>query len=142
MVTGRQVLLANDDVRLAYAVADRPSPLYRNATGDECVYVESGSAVVETVLRRARGRPGRLRRCCPTSTTHRWVPTGDGPLRTLVTEARGHIGPPKRYLSAKGQFLESSPYCERDLRGAGRAAARRGVRCGRPGAAPDRDDHG
>src|SRR4029077_20486392 len=25
-------------------------------------------------------------------------------------------GPPRRYLSAKGQFLEHAPYCERDLR--------------------------
>ena len=32
-------------------------------------------------------------------------------------EATGHIGPPKRYLSVRGQFLEHSPYCERDLRG-------------------------
>jgi homogentisate 1,2-dioxygenase len=37
-------------------------------------------------------------------------------LRLLVTEARGHVGPPRRYLSAKGQFLEQAPYCERDLR--------------------------
>ena len=29
----------------------------------------------------------------------------------------GHIGAPRRYLSSKGQFLEHSPYCERDLRG-------------------------
>jgi homogentisate 1,2-dioxygenase len=34
----------------------------------------------------------------------------------LVSEARGHVGPPRRYLSAKGQFLEHAPYCERDLR--------------------------
>ena len=116
LVTGRQVLLANDDVRLAYAVADRASPLYRNATGDECVYVESGGAVVETVFGALVVGQGDYV-LLPTSTTHRWVPTGDGPLRTLVVEARGHIGPPRRYLSAKGQFLESSPYCERDLRG-------------------------
>jgi homogentisate 1,2-dioxygenase len=116
VVTGRQVLLANDDVRLAYAVADRPSPLYRNATGDECVYVESGTAVVETIFGALEVGQGDYV-VLPTSTTHRWVPTGDGPLRTLVTEARGHIGPPRRYLSGKGQFLESSPYCERDLRG-------------------------
>ncbi len=116
VVTGRQVLLANDDVRLAYAVADRPSPLYRNATGDECVYVESGTATVETVFGMLSVGPGDYV-LLPTSTTHRWVPTGDGPLRTLITEARGHIGPPKRYLSGKGQFLESAPYCERDLRG-------------------------
>ena len=56
-ITGRQLLLANDDVRISYAVADRPSPLYRNAVGDECVYVESGAATVETGLRRAGRRP-------------------------------------------------------------------------------------
>jgi homogentisate 1,2-dioxygenase len=33
-----------------------------------------------------------------------------------VFEARGHVGPPKRYLSRTGQFLEHAPYCERDLR--------------------------
>src|SRR5262245_48237740 len=37
-ITGRQHLLANADCRISYAVADQPSPLYRNAIGDECVY--------------------------------------------------------------------------------------------------------
>src|SRR5215203_4180112 len=115
VVTGRQVLLANDDVRLAYAVATTPSPLYRNATGDECVYVESGTATVETVFGALEVGPGDYV-VLPTSTTHRWVPTG-GPVRLLVVQAGGHIGPPRRYLSPKGQFLESAPYCERDLRG-------------------------
>ncbi|MDQ1603374.1 MAG: homogentisate 1,2-dioxygenase [Actinomycetota bacterium] len=115
-VLGRQHLLANADVRLSYAVADQPSPLYRNAIGDECVYVESGSAVVETVFGAMSVSAGDYV-VIPTSTTHRWVP--DGELRTLVTEASGHIRPPKRYLSAKGQFLEHSPYCERDIRGPG-----------------------
>ena len=40
-------------------------------------------------------------------------------LRLLVVEARGHIGPPARYLSKRGQFLEHSPFCERDLRAPG-----------------------
>ncbi len=115
-ITGRQLLLANDDVRISYAVADRPSPLYRNAVGDECTYVESGSATVETVFGALTARPGDYV-LLPTSTTHRWVPTGDGPLRTLVVQAGGHIGAPRRYLSPRGQFLESAPYCERDLRG-------------------------
>ena len=113
-ITGRQLLLANDDVRLSYSVADTPSPLYRNAVGDECVYVESGEAVVETVFGALSVGPGDYV-LLPTSTTHRWVPTGT--LRTLVVQAGGHIGAPKRYLSGRGQFLESSPYCERDLRG-------------------------
>jgi homogentisate 1,2-dioxygenase len=115
-ITGRQLLLANDDVRISYAVADRPSPLYRNAVGDECVYVESGSATVETVFGALSVGAGDYV-VLPTSTTHRWVPASDGPLRTLAVQAGGHIGPPRRYLSPRGQFLESAPYCERDLRG-------------------------
>src|SRR5687768_8255430 len=49
-VTGRRLVLANADVRISYAVCGETSPLYRNATGDECVYVESGSATVETAF--------------------------------------------------------------------------------------------
>lgn len=115
-VLGRQYLLANDDVRIAYVVADRPSPLYRNATGDECLYLESGSARVETsfgVLEVGAGDYVII----PTSVIFRVVPTG--PVRILAVEANGHVGPPKRYLSVRGQFLEHAPYCERDVRGPG-----------------------
>jgi homogentisate 1,2-dioxygenase len=114
MLSGRQLLLANSDVRLSYASAQLPSPLYRNATGDECIYLESGRAVVETVFGPLAVGPGDYV-ILPRSTTHRWVPSE--PLRALVIEASGHIGPPRRYLSASGQFLELAPYCERDLRG-------------------------
>ncbi|MDQ1695540.1 MAG: homogentisate 1,2-dioxygenase, partial [Frankiaceae bacterium] len=115
LVTGRQLLLGNDDVRISYAVADTASPLYRNAAGDELVYVEAGEARLESVFGALTVSAGDYV-VVPTSTTHRWVPSGAEPLRTLISEARGHVGPPKRYLSAKGQFLEHAPYCERDLR--------------------------
>jgi homogentisate 1,2-dioxygenase len=116
-VGGRQLLMANGDVRLSYVAADASSGLYRNAVGDECVYVESGRARVETVFGAlAVGEGDYL--VMPTSTTHRWVVDGDGePLRLLVIEASGHIRPPRRYLSSVGQFLEHAPYCERDLHG-------------------------
>ena len=112
-VRGRQLLLANGDVRLSYVVADQPSPLYRNALGDECVFVEAGAAVVETVFGALPVAAGDYV-VLPRSTTHRWLP--DGALRALVMEAAGHVGPPRRYLSPTGQFLEYAPYCERDLR--------------------------
>ena len=35
----------------------------------------------------------------PMSTTHRWIPKGDKPLRAYAIEANSHIVPPKRYLS-------------------------------------------
>jgi homogentisate 1,2-dioxygenase len=112
-VRGRQLLLANGDVRLSYVVADQPSPLYRNAVGDECVFVEAGAALVETVFGPLAVAAGDYV-VLPRSTTHRWLP--DGTVRALVMEASGHVGPPRRYLSPTGQFLEHAPYCERDLR--------------------------
>ncbi|MGC4895020.1 homogentisate 1,2-dioxygenase [Micromonospora sp. DT31] len=115
-VLGRQYLLANDDVRIAYVLADRPSPLFRDATGDHCLYLEAGSLRVESPFGALDAVAGDYV-VIPTSTIHRLVPTGDEPTRLLAVEATGHIGPPKRYLSVRGQFLEHSPYCERDVRG-------------------------
>ncbi|GLZ43129.1 homogentisate 1,2-dioxygenase [Actinokineospora sp. NBRC 105648] len=113
-VTNRRTLLGNADVVIAFVVADTPSPLYRNAVGDELFYVQGGSGTVETIYGALRVSDGDYL-VIPTSTTYRVVP--DGELRLYIVEAAGHIGPPKRYLSAKGQFLEHSPYCERDQRG-------------------------
>ncbi|MFG3557893.1 homogentisate 1,2-dioxygenase [Micromonospora sp. NPDC047557] len=115
-ILGRQYLLANDDVRIGYVLADRPSPLFRDATGDHCLYVEAGSLRVESPFGALDAVAGDYV-IIPTSTIHRLVPTGDQPVRLLTVEAAGHIGPPKRYLSVRGQFLEHSPYCERDVRG-------------------------
>lgn len=113
-VTGRRLVLGNADVRISYVAAGEASPLYRNAIGDECVYVESGSGCVETVFGALAARQGDYV-IIPRATTHRWVPGGDGPLRAYVIEAASHIAPPARYLSRYGQLLEHAPYCERDL---------------------------
>src|SRR3712207_1725689 len=56
VVTGRRLVLGNADVRISYVVAGEASPLYRNAIGDECGYVEAGTGVVETVLGRSEER--------------------------------------------------------------------------------------
>lgn len=114
-VTGRRLLASNQDVRVSYVAADRPSPLYRNAIGDELYFVESGTARLETVFGVLDVGP-RDFVIMPTSATHRWAPTGAEPVRLLIAESTGRIRPPKRYLSTHGQFLEHSPYCERDLR--------------------------
>lgn len=117
MAEGRQLLLANDDLRLSYAVVDASSALQRNAVGDELVYIESGSLTLESSYGRLAVSTGDYV-VVPTSVTHRWVREGAGeePARILVLEAAGHVGPPERYLSRRGQFLEQAPYHERDLR--------------------------
>jgi homogentisate 1,2-dioxygenase len=116
VVTGRRLVLGNGDVRISYVVAGQASPLYRNAVGDECAYLESGQAVVETVFGALSARPGDYV-ILPRATTHRWVPTGTDPLRAYLIEANSHLAAPRRYLSRFGQFLEHAPYCERDLHG-------------------------
>jgi homogentisate 1,2-dioxygenase len=113
-VTGRTLLLGNADVRISYVVADATSPLYRNAIGDECLFIESGSARVETVFGDVAAGAGDYL-VIPRATTHRIVP--NGPVRIYAIEGNSHITPPKRYLSRFGQLLEHAPYCERDLRG-------------------------
>jgi homogentisate 1,2-dioxygenase len=114
LVTGRTVLMGNATVRLSYVAAEADSPLYRDADGDLCVYVESGAGVLESVFGALPFGPGDYV-VVATGVTHRWVVT-EGPLRALVIEARGHVGPPRDYLSKHGQLLEHAPYCERDLR--------------------------
>lgn len=113
-VTGRRLLLGNGDVRVGYVVADKPSPYYRNATGDECLYIEDGEASVETVFGDIQAGP-RDYVIVPRATTYRIVPKGR--VAIYAIEGNSHISPPKRYLSRYGQLLEHAPYCERDLRG-------------------------
>jgi homogentisate 1,2-dioxygenase len=114
LVGGRHLLLANEDVRLSVARPTAPSGLYRNATGDEIVYLRTGAAQLESSFGVLDCRAGDYV-VIPTGTTHRWLPAAGEPAAALVIEARGHVGPPARYLSPTGQFLEHSPYCERDL---------------------------
>jgi homogentisate 1,2-dioxygenase len=114
-VTDRRLVLGNHDVRIGYVTTGTAaSPLYRNAIGDECVFVESGSGVVETVLGVLPYRAGDYV-VVPRATTHRWVPAE--PSRLYAIEANSHVAPPKRYLSRYGQLLEHAPYSERDLHG-------------------------
>jgi len=114
LVTGRRLVLGNNDVRLSYVVGAGASPHYRNAVGDECVYIESGEGVVETVFGVVPFRSGDYV-LVPRATTHRWVPSGR--VQVYAIEANSHIGPPRRYRSKFGQLLEHAPYSERDLHG-------------------------
>jgi homogentisate 1,2-dioxygenase len=115
LVLGRQLLFANEDVRISYAAASQACGLYRNSIGDEVIYLRSGSARLESVYGAIDARAGDYV-VVPRGTIHRWLPDGAG-VAALTVEASGHIRTPRRYLSATGQFLEHAPYSERDLRG-------------------------
>jgi homogentisate 1,2-dioxygenase len=114
VVTGRQTVLGNADVRLGWVVTGADSPLHRNVVGDEVVFVKSGSGELQTVLGALAFSAGDLV-VVPKGLTHRW--THREPCELFIVSATGHVHPPHRYLSARGQHLEHAIFCERDLRG-------------------------
>lgn len=114
-VEARVPIVGNADVTLSFVSADVPSPLYRSAVGDELFYIHEGAARLETVLGSLDIVTGDYV-VIPKAITHRWIPAVGTPLRALLFEMSGHVRPPRRYLSAAGQYLQESPYFELDLK--------------------------
>ena len=79
VVLDRRVLFGNSDVRVAFAAAAATSPLYRNAVGDELVYVQSGTARLESVFGALDVGPGDYV-VIPCGSTHRIENTGSETL--------------------------------------------------------------
>jgi len=115
-VEGRIPLMGNSDVILSVARPDKPMTYwYRFAHGDEVLFVHDGTGVLESQFGHLRYRPGDYL-VIPTGVQWRLIPDEGVEQRLLIIEANGHIEPPKRYINRYGQFLEHSPYCERDIR--------------------------
>jgi homogentisate 1,2-dioxygenase len=113
-VLGRHRLLGNGDVTISWVSAEVSSELYRNAVGDELVYVQGGAGCLESAFGALPVRSGDYV-VVPCGVTHRWR-VDDRPLEALVLEVTGHVSIPAKYLSSTGQLLEGSPFSERDLR--------------------------
>ncbi|HEY9601982.1 MAG TPA: homogentisate 1,2-dioxygenase [Allocoleopsis sp.] len=115
-VESRVPLMANADVCISVA---RPTQAmnywYRFAHGDEVIFIHEGSGVLESQYGRLRYGSGDYL-VIPTGVLWRILPDDGIEQRMLVIEANGHIEPPARYINRYGQFLEHSPYNERDIR--------------------------
>ena len=116
-VGGRVPLMGNQDVSISIARPSEPMRYwYRYAHGDEVVFVHEGTGVLESQFGTLRYRPGDYL-VIPTGIIWRMLPDQGVEQRMLIVEtAGGHIDPPKRYVNSSGQFLESAPYSERDIR--------------------------
>jgi homogentisate 1,2-dioxygenase len=114
-VTGRHTLFFNQDV--AFSIV-RPAHdmgyFFRNAHANELYFVHEGSGTLATAFGSIAYRPGDYL-VIPHNTTYQLRPDA-GEQRMVVIEAAGPIEPPRRYRNEYGQFLEWSPYSERDLR--------------------------
>jgi len=114
-ISGRVPLLFNDDVIISLC---RPVQamdyFYKNADGDDLLFVHEGSGSLDTTFGALPYGPGDYL-IIPRGTIYRVV--SESPeTRMLVVEAPSAYEVPKRYRNEYGQMLEHAPYCERDIR--------------------------
>jgi homogentisate 1,2-dioxygenase len=116
-VQGRIPMMGNQDVVISIVRPSEPMAYwYRYAHGDEVIFVHEGTGTLESQFGALRYGTGDYL-VIPTGIIWRLLPDEGVDQRMLVVETSGgHIDPPKRYLNASGQFLESAPYSERDIR--------------------------
>lgn len=114
-VRDRVPLLFNADVALSLVRPRKQDAVfYRNAQGDEVVFVVEGEGVLESSFGELPYRAGDYV-VVPRGVLHRFG-LGQGPHRFLVIESRGYVRTPKRYRNEHGQLTEMAPFSERDIR--------------------------
>ena len=108
-------ILFNHDVSLSVICPTvDTSCFYRNAQGDEIVFVTEGSGLLESPFGRIAFNGGDYL-VIPRGVLHRFSFTPEKRV-LLIIESAGYVRTPKRYRNEYGQLLESSPYSERDIR--------------------------
>jgi len=114
-VLGRKVILFNNDIQIGLCMPEHPMDyFYRNGEHDELLFIHEGSGTLQTVFGRLDFKPFDYI-YLPRGTTYRMTfESGKG--RMLTIDSTGPIGFPGRYLNQMGQFMEHSPFCERDFR--------------------------
>ncbi len=111
----RTLLMFNHDCALSTVMPQGEDDFfYRNAQGDELVYVSDGAGILESQMGALPFRSGDYL-VIPWGTLHRYRFT-EQPVRLLVIESHGYIRTPKRYRNEHGQLIEGAPYSERDFR--------------------------
>jgi len=107
--------MGNADVSLGLCVPAEPMDyFYKNADGDDLLFVHKGSGRLETSFGTLPFRSGDYL-IVPRGTIYRVV-SNDENCRMLIIESNSAIEVPRRYRNEYGQMLEHAPYCERDIR--------------------------
>jgi homogentisate 1,2-dioxygenase len=116
-VTGRVVLMTNDDVSLARCRPERPqAELYRNASADEVLFIHKGRGTLTSMFGALPFKPFDYI-VIPHCTTYRLDFDPEMQPDLLVIESANNVTVPPRYLNPDGQLRLGAPFSERDLHG-------------------------
>lgn len=112
----RVYLLFNNDVYLASAAPRKSMTNYffKNSDADEVIFVHEGTGTLKTIYGQINFEYGDYL-VIPRGTIYQ-MHFKTAHNRLFITESFSPIRAPKRYLNQYGQFLEHSPYCERDIK--------------------------
>jgi homogentisate 1,2-dioxygenase len=114
-ISGRIPMMANQDVEWhQLLVAEQMETFYKNADGDECLFIHDGAGVLESMFGSVHFKPGDYL-VIPRGTIYK-LNFDSLPVRMLAIVSHGPIEIPRRYRNEYGQLLEHAPYQERDLR--------------------------
>ena len=113
-ISSRLAMLYNDDLIISKAHFNiNMDYCYRNAHFDELIYIQSGQGTLFTnfgVLDYIEGDYIVIPRGII------WYINCNLETHALVIESSGPIKSPKKYRNEFGQFIEGSPFCERDIK--------------------------
>lgn len=112
----RKVLMFNSDLYVSTAAPKQSMTDYffKNADADEVIFIHEGSGKFKSIYGEINFEYGDYL-VIPRGTIYQ-LHFNNSSNRLLIVESFSPIRAPKRYLNNFGQFLEHSPYCERDLK--------------------------
>lgn len=114
-ISGRVPLLGNNECEWHQAyVSEQMSMFYKNADGDEVLFIHDGSGRLFSQFGTVHFKPGDYL-VIPRGTIYK-LEFDSLPVRMIAILSFGHIYIPKRYKTEGGQMAEHAPYCERDFR--------------------------
>jgi homogentisate 1,2-dioxygenase len=114
-ISGRVPLMGNQDVIWHQALIAEPmKTFYKNADGDEILFIHDGKGTMESLFGTVAFEPGDYL-VVPRGTIYK-LNFETLPVRMLALETFGPVEIPRRYRNEFGQLLEHAPFSERDFR--------------------------
>jgi len=113
-IDSRENLFFNNDLIISISHIDSTmNYFYRNGAYDELLYVQYGTGVLKSNFGDLKYKSGDYI-VIPKGVIWQFQITSKTKL--LIVESTSSIRIPKKYKNSSGQLLESSPFCERDIK--------------------------